>query len=96
MAEPGRVNPSEDDERDLINAEFESMVSGLSLDQSSPRSYLDELDAIVNDSSEKLLYSNLPQDRRNLNERFTSAIEIIKRWWKRDNNDGNDGDGAVL
>jgi hypothetical protein len=95
MAEPGRVNPSEDDERDLINAEFESLVSGLSLDQSSPRSYLDELDEIDNDSSEKLQYSHLPQDRRDLNQRITSALETIKRWWRRGNTDDN-GDGAVL
>lgn len=33
-----------DDERDLIDAEFEAIVSGLSLDQSSPTTYLDELD----------------------------------------------------
>ncbi|MFM7491381.1 MAG: alpha/beta hydrolase [Actinomycetota bacterium] len=32
------------DERDLIDAEFDAIVSGLSLDESSPRSYLDELD----------------------------------------------------
>ncbi len=31
-------------EADLIDAEFEAMVSGLSLDQSSPTTYLDELD----------------------------------------------------
>ena len=35
----------ESDERELIDAEFESMVSGLSLDQSAPTTYLDELDA---------------------------------------------------
>lgn len=34
----------ERDERDLIDAEFESIVSGLSLDESSPNSYLDDLD----------------------------------------------------
>lgn len=32
------------DERDLIDAEFDAIVSGLSLDQSSPSTYLDELD----------------------------------------------------
>ena len=32
------------DERELIDAEFDSIVSGLSLDQSAPTSYLDELD----------------------------------------------------
>ena len=35
----------ESDERELIDAEFDSIVSGLSLDQSSPTTYLDELDA---------------------------------------------------
>lgn len=32
------------DERDLIDAEFDAIVSGLSLDESSPRTYLDELE----------------------------------------------------
>ena len=32
------------DERDLINAEFESIVAGLSLDQATPNTYLDQLD----------------------------------------------------
>lgn len=32
------------DEEDLINAEFESIVSGLNLDQSTPTTYLDELE----------------------------------------------------
>lgn len=34
------------DDKDLIDAEFESIVSGLSLDESGPSTYLDELDAI--------------------------------------------------
>lgn len=33
-----------DDERDLIDAEFDSIVAGLSLDQSTPTNYLDSLD----------------------------------------------------
>ena len=36
------------DERDLIDAEFESIVSGLSLDESSPSNYLDDLDRVEN------------------------------------------------
>jgi hypothetical protein len=32
------------DEEDLIKAEFDSIVEGLSLDESSPTTYLDELD----------------------------------------------------
>jgi hypothetical protein len=39
----------ESDERELIDAEFDSIVSGLSLDQSAPTTYLDELDARPND-----------------------------------------------
>ena len=39
----------ESDERELIDAEFESIVSGLSLDESAPTTYLDELDARPND-----------------------------------------------
>jgi len=41
---------SESDERELIDAEFESIVSGLSLDQSAPTTFLDELDAPQYDS----------------------------------------------
>lgn len=33
-----------DDDADLIDAEFQSMIAGLSLDESSPTTYLDELD----------------------------------------------------
>jgi carboxylesterase len=33
-----------EDERELIDAEFDAIVSGLNLDESSPRSYLDELE----------------------------------------------------
>jgi carboxylesterase len=33
-------------ERDLVDAEFDSIVSGLSLDQSAPTTYLDQLDQV--------------------------------------------------
>jgi carboxylesterase len=36
---------NESDENELINAEFESIVSQLSLDESTPNTYLDELEA---------------------------------------------------
>ena len=39
-----RAEDEFDDE--LIDAEFESMVEGLSLDESAPTTYLDELDRI--------------------------------------------------
>lgn len=38
------TNIATDDDADLIDAEFESMVAGLSLDESSPSNYLDDLD----------------------------------------------------
>ena len=44
------------DERELINAEFESIVAGLSLDQSTPNTYLDQLEAI--DESERFVAPN--------------------------------------
>ena len=40
---------NEDDEEALINAEFDSMVSELSLDETSPTTYLDELDRASDD-----------------------------------------------
>jgi carboxylesterase len=43
-------------ERDLVDAEFDSIVSGLSLDQSSPTTYLDQLDQI--EISEKFTAPN--------------------------------------
>lgn len=36
---------SDEFDDELVNAEFESMVEGLSLDESTPTTYLDELDA---------------------------------------------------
>ena len=41
-------NPGED-EKDLIDEKFNALVSGLSLDQSSPTTYLDELDGNIDD-----------------------------------------------
>ena len=47
---------SDFNENDLVDAEFESIVSGLSLDQSSPTTYLDELDQI--DQSNRFIPPN--------------------------------------
>ena len=41
-----KKEPDEFDEEDLIRSEFESIVSGLSLDESAPTTYLDDLDRI--------------------------------------------------
>ncbi|MCX6457311.1 MAG: hypothetical protein NTV90_06900 [Actinobacteria bacterium] len=50
-----------DDDSELVNAEFDSIVSTLSLDQSSPTTYLDQLDTI--DDSENFVAPN-PELRR--------------------------------
>lgn len=49
------------DERDLIDAEFESIISGLSLDESTPNTYLDELEAFAaSDSGQTYIGDNKP------------------------------------
>ena len=82
-----------DDEMDLINAEFESMVSGLSLDESSPSTYLDELDARARSNSEAEFYALPPRERKSLHQRVQAVITTLKSWWNRGN---RDDDGALL
>ena len=41
---PSNGMPDDANERELIDLEFQSMVEGLSLDESAPTSYLDELE----------------------------------------------------
>lgn len=88
---------SDEDDTELINAEFESMVAGLSLDQSSPRTYLDELDEIEKEeavtlNSERALYADVSEERIPLHLKVNTLIAAIKKWWKSENrNDGEDG-----
>jgi hypothetical protein len=77
------------DERELIDAEFESMVAGLSLDESTPTTYLDELDAI--DQSNRFTPQTPP--KTSLRSTFKDAIKAIKKWR---GGDSSDGDGAVI
>jgi hypothetical protein len=83
---------SDDDEMELINAEFESMVSGLNLDQSSPTTYLDDLDAI--DAAGASEIYNPPRIRRGLHGSMEHMRKALSRWWNRNGND--DEDGAVV
>lgn len=80
------------DEQELINAEFEAMISGLNLDQSSPRTYLDDLDAIEKNENAELYLP--PRTKRGLHGTVSHISESIKRWWKRP--DSQDGDGAIV
>ena len=76
------------DEEDLIRSEFESIVSGLSLDESAPTSYLDDLDRI---DEEGFVQPNPP---RQTPLRFiASAKRAINRWFHRGY---HEDDGAAL
>ena len=81
-------NPGNEEE-ELIRSEFESIVSGLSLDESAPTTYLDELERI--DRSEVFIPPNPPtQSPRTF---FFSARNAILRWFKRGY---HDDDGVEL
>jgi len=84
--------PSRDDDMDLINAEFESMVSGLNLDQSSPRTYLDDLDEIEREEVDEHYRKN--QFSALSDASGMGIFQAIKQWWNR--KDNNEGDGAKL
>lgn len=86
-----------EDDTELINAEFESMVASLSLDQSSPRTYLDELDEIEKEealslNSQRARYADVTKERIPLHLKLSAFIAVIKKWWNNENrNDGEDG-----
>jgi hypothetical protein len=82
----------EGDEMELINAEFESMVADLNLDQSSPRTYLDELDEIQKQENSNIYHP--PVVKRGLHGTILHLQESIKRWWNKPPRD--DSDGAVV
>ena len=76
------------DEEELIRSEFESIVSGLSLDESAPTTYLDDLDRI---DQEGFIQPNPP--RQSTKGFIASARNAIDRWLKRGH---HDDDGAAL
>lgn len=93
MSKRGSGHESEDsyDDRELIDAEFQSMVEGLSLDESAPTTYLDELDAI--DRSNR--FSPPAIQKRTLLEQFKDSLHAISRW-KNNRNNQHPDDGAAL
>jgi hypothetical protein len=82
--------PDDATERELIEMEFQSMVENLSLDESAPTSYLDELDAISD--SEKFMAPN-PAKKSAL-QSFRDAIASFKNW--KNGKDFRDDDGVAL
>ena len=68
------------DDSDLVNAEFESIVSTLSLDESTPSTYLDQIDAI--DDSERFVAPNpeLPRIKDKANRIAVFALIFGPLW----------------
>lgn len=82
--------PDDATERELIDMEFQSMVEGLSLDESAPTTYLDELDNFVDQN--KFVAPNPPQ--KSLKQTFQAALASLKKW--KNGNSIRDDDGVAL
>ena len=83
-----KKEPEGFDEEELIRSEFDSIVSGLNLDQSTPSTYLDDLDRI---DREGFIQPN--PERQTPRGFIYSARNAIKSWFHRNN---RDDDGAAL
>jgi hypothetical protein len=83
-----------EDEKDLIDEKFQALMSGLSLDQSSPTTYLDELDRNVDDEH----FTPPTPAQMNLKKFFKDSVAAFKRWKDnpRSDNSGLDDDGAQV
>jgi hypothetical protein len=86
----GADGPDDATERELIDMEFQSMVEGLSLDESTPNTYLDELDNFVDQN--KFVAPNPP--RKSIRQTFHAVIASLKKW--KNGSDFRDGDGVAL
>jgi len=78
-----------DDE--LVDAEFESMVEGLSLDESTPTTYLDELDAFEDHNR----FTPPVIAKKSFKQEMRDALRAITRWKNNPSNDHPE-DGAAL
>ena len=83
-------DPDDATELELIEMEFQSMVENLSLDESAPTSFLDELDAISD--SEKFIAPN--PAKKSASQSFRDAITAFKKW--KNGKDFRDDDGVAL
>lgn len=79
------------DDKELIDAEFQSMIEGLSLDQSAPTTYLDELDAI--ERSNRFSPPAIP--KRSFIQQIKDLRNAMVRW-KNNRNNQHPDDGAAL
>ena len=79
------------DEEDLIKAEFDSIVEGLSLDESSPTTYLDELDRF--EEVNKFTPPAVPK------KKFRDQLRELKisfTRWRNNSRELPPDDGAVI
>lgn len=86
----GAGNFEEFDE-ELIKAEFDSMVEGLSLDESTPTTYLDELDSF--EDRNRFTPPHIP--KRGFKNQIRDAIRAVTRWKNNPHNDHPE-DGATI
>ncbi len=87
--EPDGGVHDDSDEEELIRSEFDAIVAGLSLDESSPSTFLDEREVI--DQSDGFIAPNpTPQTPRAF---LFSARRAIKKWLERGS---HDDDGVHL
>lgn len=86
----GHQDPDDENQRELINLEFESMVEGLSLDESAPTSYLDELDRFDKANS---FIPPTPQ-KLSFRESLLRAKISFKKW--RNSANPRDDDGSAI
>lgn len=77
-------------EKELIDLEFESMVEGLNLDQSTPNTYLDDLD---NSTDENRFHAPAPE-KIGWRESLKRARNSFQKW--KSGPTSLDGDGAAL
>ena len=82
------------DEKDLIDEKFQALVSGLSLDQSSPSTYLDDLERNIDDEH----FTPPTPAKKNMKKTFMDGINAFKKWKDnpRSDNSGLDDDGAQI
>lgn len=84
--------PSRDDfDDELINAEFDSIVEGLSLDESTQSTYLDELE---NFEDENRFTPPNPKAKKFMDQLKDAKKSFMK--WKNNPNSTNPEDGAAL
>lgn len=79
------------DEEDLIKAEFDSIVEGLSLDESSPTTYLDELDRF--EEVNKFTPPAVPK-KKFLDQLREMKISFTR--WRNNSREIPPDDGAVI